>query len=69
MRANDLTTLLWVAMRVAAISANAGSVLVQTTTEPYSLRTLRPFIDGVSLMIWGWGTWWSLLLAIFGCVI
>jgi tellurite resistance protein TehA-like permease len=27
---------------------------------------MRPFIDGVSLMVWAWGTWWIPLLAMFG---
>jgi tellurite resistance protein TehA-like permease len=63
---NDLTPLLWVVMGAAAISANAGSLLVETCVKHYPLCPLRPFIDGVSLMVWAWGTWWIPLLAMFG---
>jgi tellurite resistance protein TehA-like permease len=62
---SDLTPLLWVIMGAAAISANAGSLLVQTSMKQYPLYPLRPFIDGVSLMVWAWGTWWIPLLAMF----
>jgi tellurite resistance protein TehA-like permease len=27
---------------------------------------MRPFIDGVTLVIWAWATWWIPLLVIFG---
>jgi tellurite resistance protein TehA-like permease len=63
---NDLTPLLWVVMGAAAISANAGSLLVQTSLQKHSSYVMRPFIDGVSLMVWAWGTWWIPLLAMFG---
>ena len=63
---DDLTPLLWVVMGAAAISANAGSLLVQTSLQQHSSYELRPFTDGVSLMIWAWGTWWIPLLAMFG---
>jgi tellurite resistance protein TehA-like permease len=63
---NDLTPLLWVVMGAAAISANAGSLLTQTCVKQYPLCPLRPFIDGVSLMVWACGTRWIPLLAMFG---
>jgi tellurite resistance protein TehA-like permease len=53
-------------MGAAAISANAGSLLVQTCVEHYPVCPLRPLIDGVSLMVWAWGTWWIPLLVMFG---
>ncbi len=30
------------------------------------LQTMRPFIDGVTLIMWAWGTWWIPLLILFG---
>ena len=62
----DLTPLLWVVMGAAAISANAGSLLVQNGTAPDFLHTMRPFVDGASFTIWAWGTWWIPLLVMFG---
>ncbi|MGH7755539.1 MAG: tellurite resistance/C4-dicarboxylate transporter family protein [Vulcanimicrobiaceae bacterium] len=63
---HDLTPLLWVVMGAAAISANAGSMLVQNGLGPDFLQTMRPFIDGASFTIWAWGTWWIPLLVMFG---
>ena len=62
----DLTPLLWVVMGAAAISANAGSTLVQNGPGPDFLNTMRPFVDGVSFTLWAWGTWWIPLLVMFG---
>ncbi len=62
----DLTPLLWVVMGAAAISANAGSTLVQNGSEPDFLHTMRPFVDGASFTIWAWGTSWIPLLVMFG---
>ncbi|MGH6844299.1 MAG: tellurite resistance/C4-dicarboxylate transporter family protein [Methylocella sp.] len=59
----EMTPLLWVVMGAAAISANAGSMLVQ---GPDFLHTLRPFVDGASFTVWAWGTWWIPLLVMFG---
>jgi len=62
----DLTPLLWVVMGAAAISANAGSTLVQNGLGPDFLHTMRPFVDGASFTLWAWGTWWIPLLVMFG---
>ena len=62
----DLTPLLWVVMGAAAISANAGSTLVQNGSGPHFLHTMGPFVDGASFIIWAWGTWWIPLLVMFG---
>jgi tellurite resistance protein TehA-like permease len=65
-RPQDLTPVLWVVMGAAAISANAGSMLVQNGTGPDFLRTMRPFVDGATFTIWAWATWWIPLLVMFG---
>jgi tellurite resistance protein TehA-like permease len=62
----DITPLLWVVMGAAAISTNAGSTLILShTTFPF-LQSMRPFIDGVTLIMWAWATWWIPLLLLFG---
>ena len=62
----DITPLLWVVMGAAAISTNAGSTLLLTDSTLPFLRSMRPFIDGVTLIMWAWGTWWIPLLLLFG---
>lgn len=62
----DITPLLWVVMGAAAISTNAGSVLILTDTGIAFLQSMRPFIDGVTLIMWAWATWWIPLLMLFG---
>lgn len=62
----DLTPLLWVVMGAAAISTNAGSTLIATDSGMAFLHAMRPFIDGVTLIMWAWATWWIPLLLLFG---
>jgi tellurite resistance protein TehA-like permease len=65
-RPDDVTPLLWVVMGAAAISTNAGSTLLSTKSGMPFLDSMRPLIDGVTLVMWAWGTWWIPLLIIFG---
>lgn len=62
----DVTPLLWVVMGAAAISTNAGSTLLLVDSGVPFLVAMRPFIDGVTLIMWAWGTWWIPLLILFG---
>lgn len=62
----DITPLLWVVMGATAISTNAGSVLLLTESPLPFLGAMHPFIDGVTLIMWAWGTWWIPLLILFG---
>ncbi|WP_354298585.1 tellurite resistance/C4-dicarboxylate transporter family protein [Phenylobacterium koreense] len=62
----DITPLLWVVMGAAAISANAGSTLILEESGVPFLMSMRPFIDGVTLIMWAWATWWIPLLVLFG---
>ena len=64
--AEDMTPLLWVVMGAAAISTNAGSTLLLTDSGMPSLQSVRPFIEGVTLIMWAWATWWIPLLLLFG---
>ncbi len=63
---DDITPLLWVVMGAAAISTNAGSTLLLSETALPFLQSMRPFIDGVTLIMWAWATWWIPLLVLFG---
>lgn len=66
LKPQDTGPLLWVVMGAAAISANAGtSLLLEDPVLPF-LAAQRPFIEGVTMMIWAWGTWWIPMLVLFG---
>lgn len=62
----DVTPLFWVVMGAAAIATNAGSTLILTDPGMPFLLALRPFLDGTTLILWAWATWWIPLLIIFG---
>ncbi len=62
----DVSPLLWVVMGAAAISANAGTTLITEDARLPFLAAQRPFIDGVTLMLWAWATWWLPMLLLFG---
>lgn len=62
----DMGPLFWVVMGAAAISTNAGSTLIANPPELPFLEAMRPFVDGTTLILWAWGTWWIPLLVILG---
>jgi hypothetical protein len=53
-------------MGAAAISANAGSMLMDTESGLPYLHIVRPFVDGVTPIVWAWATLWIPLLALLG---
>src|SRR5688572_14796417 len=61
----DVTPLFWVVMGAAAIATNAGSTLILTDPGMPFLLALRPFLDGTTLILWAWATWWIPMLVIF----
>jgi tellurite resistance protein TehA-like permease len=63
---DDLSPVLWVVMGAAAISTNAGSTLILTGNPLAFLQSIRPFVEGVTLVMWAWGTWCIPLLLLFG---
>ncbi|MDH5205897.1 MAG: tellurite resistance/C4-dicarboxylate transporter family protein [Hylemonella sp.] len=66
LKPQDISPLLWVVMGAAAISANAGtSLLMEDPVLPF-LGGQRPFIEGMTMMTWAWGTWWIPMLVLFG---
>jgi len=66
LKPHDLSPLLWVVMGAAAISTNAGTSLFWSDDQLPFLAAQKPFIDGVTLMIWSWATWWIPMLFLFG---
>lgn len=65
-RPDDITPSFWVVMGAAAITTNAGSVLVLTDSGISFLQSMRPFIEGITPIIWACGTWWIPLLLFLG---
>jgi tellurite resistance protein TehA-like permease len=63
---DDITPPLWLVMGAAAITTNAGSALILTANGIAFLHSMRPFIDGITLVLWAWATWWIPLLVLFG---
>jgi tellurite resistance protein TehA-like permease len=66
LRPDDVNPQLWVVMGAAAISTNAGSTLVASNGGMPFLLSIKPFIDGVTLAMWAWATWWIPLLLLLG---
>lgn len=63
---NDLQPPYWINMGATAITVLASSRLLAIHAHAPILLTLRPFLAGVTLMLWAWGTWWIPLLVILG---
>ena len=63
---DDITPLLWVVMGAAAIATNAGSTLILARTDMPFLLAMRPLVDGVTLVMWAWATWWIPMLLLLG---
>lgn len=58
----------WIAMGATAISVRAAAGILTLhlpATEPL-VTELRPFLLGVSVVLWAFGTWWIPLLVLFG---
>jgi tellurite resistance protein TehA-like permease len=53
-------------MGATAITALAGSHLVLSPHAPAFLPAIRPFVLGVTLLLWVWGSWWIPALVVLG---
>jgi tellurite resistance protein TehA-like permease len=62
---SQVNPLFWVVMGAAAISTNAGSALIQSSPTLPFLTALRPFMEGATMILWAWSTWWIPLLVVF----
>lgn len=65
LKPDHVSPLLWVVMGAAAICANAGTSLLISDPHLPFLVAQRPFVDGITLMIWSWATWWIPMLVLF----
>jgi tellurite resistance protein TehA-like permease len=63
---DDVSPLLWVVMGAAAIATNAGSMLILAKGNIAFLQAMRPLVDGVTLVMWAWATWWIPMLLLLG---
>lgn len=57
-----LTPDYWIDMGALAITALAGTVLVERTGDWSVLTNLAPFLSGATLFFWATATWWIPLL-------
>lgn len=55
-------------MGVTAISvrATAGLLALPDPSSALPLHELRPFLNGLSVVLWAFGTWWIPLFGLFG---
>jgi tellurite resistance protein TehA-like permease len=60
----DLAPPYWINMGAMAISVLAGSLLIVNTPDAPFLRSLRPFLEGFTVLYWATGTWWIPMIAI-----
>jgi tellurite resistance protein TehA-like permease len=65
-RPDDITPALWVVMGAAAITTNAGTLLIGADPALPFVLAMRPFVDGMTTIMWAWATWWIPLLVVFG---
>jgi tellurite resistance protein TehA-like permease len=58
----------WIAMGATAISvrAAAGILVLHGPHAATLVADLRPFLVGLSVVLWAFGTWWIPLLILFG---
>ncbi|MGH9087450.1 MAG: tellurite resistance/C4-dicarboxylate transporter family protein [Acidimicrobiales bacterium] len=58
----------WIAMGATAISvrAAAGILALHGTHATVLVALLRPFVVGLSVVLWAFGTWWIPLLVLLG---
>jgi len=59
----DVTPMSWITMGAMAIATLAGALLVQDAEVPL-LRSLRPALEGFTVLCWATGTAWIPLLVI-----
>lgn len=62
----EMNPLFWVVMGAAAIATNAGSTLILSEPDLPFLTDMKPFLNGTTLVLWAWATWWIPLLVVFG---
>lgn len=65
-RAADLDPPYWINMGATAITVLASSRLLLLHHAGAALVTVRPFLEGLTVVLWAWGSWWIPLLLVLG---
>ncbi|MEO6486594.1 MAG: tellurite resistance/C4-dicarboxylate transporter family protein [Thermoanaerobaculia bacterium] len=63
---SDLNPPYWINMGAMAISTLAGTLLIANENAFPLLRTLHPFLLGLTILFWATATWWIPMLVILG---
>ncbi|QQE80117.1 tellurite resistance/C4-dicarboxylate transporter family protein [Alicyclobacillus sp. SO9] len=63
---SDMTPPYWINMGAMAITTLAGAHLVLAAPTAPILTMLQPFMEGFTILLWVWGTWWIPFLFIVG---
>jgi len=66
MAPEDLSPPYWINMGAVAISALAGSVLIEHAGRSPVITAVLPFVKGMTLFYWAIGSWWIPLLLVLG---
>jgi tellurite resistance protein TehA-like permease len=66
MTPDDLSPPYWINMGAMAISTLAGATLLSAAPDSELLRSIAPFIKGLTLLFWATATWWIPMLVILG---
>jgi tellurite resistance protein TehA-like permease len=66
MQPTDLTPPYWINMGAVAISALAGTTLIENAELSPIASDIRPFIKGFTLFFWSIGSWWIPMLLFLG---
>jgi tellurite resistance protein TehA-like permease len=56
----------WINMGAMAISALAGSLMIDNVGDAPFLASMLPFIKGFTVFYWATGTWWIPMLLVLG---
>jgi tellurite resistance protein TehA-like permease len=63
---DDLTPPYWITMGATAITVLAGGHLLGSDPALPIVAASRSAVDGISLLLWAFGTWWVPLLLVLG---
>ena len=61
---SDMDPCYWTCMGAAAIAVVDGSLLILVHNPPPFLDAIKPFIAGMLVFLWGWGTAWIPILCL-----
>lgn len=63
---SDLMPPYWINMGAVAISTLAGTTLIGSAGDAELIRSLRPFVQGLTILYWATATWWIPMLVVLG---